>query len=135
MVARLRVNVAKVLGAGDAHSVVFVTGPATAGLEAAFASLLPRGTPVVVPVNGTFGARIAEMAAALELDCRPLEAGFGRPIDLVQLEKAVAALPPDRPAAVGDAIRLVSTGGMLTGLALSCSAAWDYTRAITRGRS
>ena len=49
VVARLRSNLARVLGAGPGHSVLLVTGPATAGLESAFASLLPRGTPVVVP--------------------------------------------------------------------------------------
>lgn len=41
----------------------------------------------------------------------------------------------DWPAPVGDALRLVSTGGMLTGLVLSVSAAWAYTRAITGVRA
>lgn len=122
VVARLRVNVAKVLGAGASHSVVFVTGPATAGLEAAFSTLLPRGTPVVVPVNGTFGARIAEMLSALELDCRPIDVGFGRPVGLDRLEAALDALPPGRPAALAMTHHETSCG-LLNPVARACALA------------
>ena len=45
LVARLRRNCATMLGAGDAHSVVFVTGPATAGIEAVCSTLSPARVP------------------------------------------------------------------------------------------
>ena len=45
------------------------------------------------------------------------------------LVMAVAVMV-ELPAAVATALRWVSTGGMLVGLALSCSAGWIYTRAL-----
>ena len=122
VVARLRSNLARVLGAGAGHSVLLVTGPATAGLESAFASLLPRGTPVVVPVNGAFGTRIVEMLGALELDCRPLDCGFAGPLRLDQLEAAIAALPPGRPAALAMTHHETSCG-LLNPVAAACALA------------
>ena len=89
IVARLRRNCASVLGAGADHSVVFVTGPATAGVEAACASLVPPGGVVIVPVNGTFGARIADIVGVHGIRCVPVDFGFGQPIDLARLEAAM----------------------------------------------
>jgi len=89
IVARLRRNCASVLGAGAGHSVIFVTGPATAGVEAACASLVPPGGVVIVPVNGTFGARIVDILGVHAIRCIPIDFGFGRPIDLARLETAM----------------------------------------------
>jgi len=50
------------------------------------------------------------------------------------LVMAVAVMV-ELPAAVATAMRWVSTGGMLVGLALSCSAAWVYTRALAGQRA
>ena len=122
VVARLRSNLARVLGAGSGYSVLLVTGPATAGLESAFASLLPRGTPVVVPVNGSFGARIVEMLGALELDCRPIDCGFAGPVRLDRLEAAIAELPPCRPAALAMTHHETSCG-LLNPVAAACALA------------
>jgi CDP-diacylglycerol--glycerol-3-phosphate 3-phosphatidyltransferase len=46
---------------------------------------------------------------------------------LVMAVAVMVELPPG----LATASRVVSTGGMLIGLALSCSAAWSYTRALT----
>ena len=89
IVARLRRNCASVLGAGIDHSVVFVTGPATAGVESAIASLVPPGGTVIVPVNGTFGARIADIVGVHGIRCVPIDFGFGQPIELARLEAAM----------------------------------------------
>jgi 2-aminoethylphosphonate-pyruvate transaminase len=86
VVARLRGNLASVLGAGDDHSVTLVTGPATAGIEAACASLIPPGAVVIVPVNGTFSQRIADILAVHDIRCVPIDFGFGQPIDLARVE-------------------------------------------------
>ena len=50
------------------------------------------------------------------------------------LVMAVAVMV-ELPATVATAMRVVSTGGMLVGLALSCSAAWVYTRALAGQRA
>jgi 2-aminoethylphosphonate-pyruvate transaminase len=89
ILARLRRNCASVLGAGADHSVVFVTGPATAGIEAACTSLVPPGAVVIVPVNGTFGQRIADILGVHGIRCVPIDFGFGQPVDLARVEAAM----------------------------------------------
>ncbi len=89
LLARLRGNCASVLGAGDDHSVLFVTGPATAGIEAACSSLMPPDAVVIVPVNGTFSQRIVDILAVHRIRCVALDCGFGRPVDLARVEAAM----------------------------------------------
>jgi 2-aminoethylphosphonate-pyruvate transaminase len=90
LVARLRRNCGLVLGANEGHSVVFITGPATAAIEAACVSLLPPDASVIVPMNGTFGARIAEILKVDDVPCTPIDFGFGKPFDLARIEAALA---------------------------------------------
>ena len=90
LVARLRRNCGTLLGAGSEHSVLFVTGPATSGIEAVCATLFPAGGTVVVPVNGTFGARIVEILKVHGIACTPIDSGFGQPFDLSLIEAALA---------------------------------------------
>jgi 2-aminoethylphosphonate-pyruvate transaminase len=76
---------------------MFVTGPATVGIEATCATLFPSGGMVVVPVNGTFGARIVEILKVHGIACTPIDFGFGQPFDLPLIEAALAAHSGGRP--------------------------------------
>jgi len=80
--------------------VLFITGPATAGIEAACASLFPEGGTVVVPVNGTFGERILQILQVHGVPCVPVDFGFGQPFDLARIESALATSGAARIAAV-----------------------------------
>lgn len=100
IVSRLRRNCATLLGAGGEHSVLFITGPATAGIEAACASLFPEAGTVVVPVNGTFGERILQILQVHGIACLPVDFGFGQPFDLARIEAALASSGATRVAAV-----------------------------------
>ena len=100
LVARLRRNCGTLLGAGSEHSILFVTGPATVGIEATCATLFPAGGMVVVPVNGTFGARIVEILKVHGIACTPIDFGFGQPFDLSLIEAALAAHGGGRPVFV-----------------------------------
>jgi len=91
VLARLRCNAAAVLGATDAHSVVFLTGPSTSGIESACASLFPADATVVVPVNGTFGNRLVDILRVHGIRCTPIDFGFGQAFDLGRIESALAA--------------------------------------------
>jgi 2-aminoethylphosphonate-pyruvate transaminase len=90
LLTRLRRNCATLLGAGPAHSVMFVTGPATSGIEAACGTLLSGAGTVVVPVNGTFGQRIVQILEVLGVPCQPVDFGFGQPFDLARLAAVLA---------------------------------------------
>lgn len=88
--SRLRRNSRRVFRAGDEHSILFIGGPATAAIEASLATLLPREAKVLVPFNGAFGARIAEILDVHGISHVPLDFGFGRAFDLARLESVVA---------------------------------------------
>ena len=90
LVVRLRRNCGLVLGANEGHSVIFITGSATAAIEAACVSLLPPDASVIVPLNGTFGARIAEILKVHGVPCIPIDFGFGKPFDLARIEATLA---------------------------------------------
>jgi len=100
IVSRLRRNCATMLGAGSEHSVLFITGPATAGIEAACASLFPEDGTVVVPVNGAFGERILQILAVHGIPSLPVDFGFGQPFDLARIESALATSGATRVSAV-----------------------------------
>ncbi len=89
VVARLRQNCATVLGATADHSVMFVTGPATSGIEATFATLFPQERAVLVPVNGAFGLRLVEILETHGIPCVPVHFGFGQPYALERIDAAI----------------------------------------------
>jgi 2-aminoethylphosphonate-pyruvate transaminase len=91
LVARVRHNSRHVFRSGDEHSILLIGGPATAGIEAVCASLLPPDARVLVPVNGSFGARIAEILKVHQIPHTMIDCGFGKPFDLGRLETVIAA--------------------------------------------
>jgi alanine-glyoxylate transaminase/serine-glyoxylate transaminase/serine-pyruvate transaminase len=74
-----------------------ISGTGSAGMEAAFVNLVRPGDPVVVGVNGVFGARMADVAARCGAEVITVEAPWGQPIDPEQL---LAAHPSPRVIAV-----------------------------------
>ena len=90
LLARLRHNARHIFLSGDEHSILFIGGPATAAIEAVCASLLPHDASVLVPVNGVFGARIAEILDLHQIRHTPVDFGFGKPFDLDRLEAVIA---------------------------------------------
>lgn len=90
LMQRLRQSARHVFNSGDEHSILFIGGPATASIESVCASLLARDAHVVVPVNGAFGARIAEVLALHGVQHTVVDFGFGRPFDVARIEEAVA---------------------------------------------
>jgi 2-aminoethylphosphonate-pyruvate transaminase len=92
LAARLRRNCGTVLGAGADHSVMFLTGSATLGIEAACASLFPAESRIVVPVNGAFGTRLVEILSVHGIACTAVDFGCGEAFDLGRLEAEFASL-------------------------------------------
>ena len=80
--------------------VVLLFGPGTAGLEACLASCLGPGDEVLVVVNGMFGERLAEVAAALGLGVHPVTAGDREPPRAEHVARAVEQHPGVRALAV-----------------------------------
>jgi 2-aminoethylphosphonate-pyruvate transaminase len=99
LMQRLRSNCRHVFRSGNEHSIVFIGGPATAAIESACASLLARDAHVLVPVNGTFGARIAAILEVHGISHTVVDFGFGQAFDPQRIEAALLAAK-DRPCTV-----------------------------------
>jgi alanine-glyoxylate transaminase / serine-glyoxylate transaminase / serine-pyruvate transaminase len=74
-----------------------ISGTGSAGMEAAFVNLVRPGDPVVIGVNGVFGARMCDVAARCGAEVVAVEAPWGRPIEP---EEVLAAHPDPRIIAV-----------------------------------
>ena len=74
-----------------------LSGTGSAGMEAAFVNLVRPGDPVVVGVNGVFGARMCDVAARCGAEVVAVEAPWGTPVDP---ERLLAAHPSPRIIAV-----------------------------------
>ena len=73
------------------NDLFLIVGPGTAALDAAFGSALPDGSRALVPVNGLFGARVAEMLRANRCEVEELSFDFGQPIDADQVAERLRA--------------------------------------------
>ena len=58
-----------------------ISGTGSAGMEAAFVNLVSPGDPVVIGVNGVFGARMCDVAERCGAEVVRIEAPWGAPID------------------------------------------------------
>ncbi len=67
------------------NDLFLIVGPGTAALDAAFVSALPDGSRALVPANGLFGARVADMLRANRCDVEEMQFDLGQPIDSDQV--------------------------------------------------
>ena len=112
LMQRLRSNCRHVFRSGNEHSIVFIGGPATAAIESVCASLLARDAHVLVPVNGTFGARIAAILEVHGISHTALDFGFGQAFDPQRIEAALLAAK-DRPYTVLATTHHETSAGLL----------------------
>jgi 2-aminoethylphosphonate-pyruvate transaminase len=112
LMQRLRSTCRHVFRSGNEHSIVFIGGPATAAIESVCASLLARDSHVLVPVNGTFGARIAAILEVHGISHTVLDFGFGQAFDPQRIEAAVLAAK-DRPYTVLATTHHETSAGLL----------------------
>lgn len=85
------------LGVYGLHAKKFcslvLTGSGTLAIEAMISSLVPEGSRVLVPVNGSCGERIKMICASHAIPVTSLEYGPGEEIKLKEIEQALAGDP------------------------------------------
>jgi alanine-glyoxylate transaminase/serine-glyoxylate transaminase/serine-pyruvate transaminase len=84
-----------------------VSGTGSAGMEACLVNLIEPGDPVLVLINGVFGARMREIATRLGAQVDALEFEWGKP---VEAEAAAARLRENRYRLVAMVHAETSTG-------------------------
>jgi alanine-glyoxylate transaminase/serine-glyoxylate transaminase/serine-pyruvate transaminase len=74
-----------------------ISGPGSAGMEAAFVNLVEPGDTVVVCINGVFGGRMKENVERCGATAVVVEDAWGHPVDV---DKVAAALKSHPEASV-----------------------------------
>jgi alanine-glyoxylate transaminase/serine-glyoxylate transaminase/serine-pyruvate transaminase len=74
---------------GTKNDLFLVTGPGTAGLDAALGSLTRTGDKVLVPNNGFFGRRLGTVARSYGLDVHTVTAPTGQPLDVAAIRQCL----------------------------------------------
>jgi alanine-glyoxylate transaminase / serine-glyoxylate transaminase / serine-pyruvate transaminase len=75
---------------GEVH---LIFGPGMAGIETCIASVLAPGDEVVVAVNGVFGDRMADVAAANGLTVHIVRTGLAEAVTAAQVREALEGHP------------------------------------------
>ncbi len=91
-----------------------LSGPGTAGMEAALANLLQPGDRTVVCRNGYFGGRLTEMARRLGAEVSTLDFPWGEAVDPEALDRLLAAEPGVKLVAF---VHAETSGGALSAAA------------------
>jgi len=79
----------------DNQWTIPVSGTGSAAMEAAIGNVVEPGDTVLVPTNGYFGGRMAEMARRAGGSIREVDAPWGEPLDPADVEAAVQEHEPD----------------------------------------
>ncbi|MEU9081125.1 2-aminoethylphosphonate aminotransferase [Streptomyces sp. NPDC048357] len=127
LMTRVRHKATLVSGGGPDHTSVVLTGSGTGAVEAAIASVVPADGGILVLDNGHYGERLHDIAAVHGIRVRRLEFGWGVPVGLAAVERALA----DDPALthVGVVHHETSTG-MLNDLPAITAAAHRHGRQV-----
>ena len=87
--ADVRVRLARLVGDPAEVATVPVVGSGTTALEAMLVSLVPGDGRIVVIDNGDYGRRLVEIAEACGIPHTVVVCGWGRPVDLGLVERAL----------------------------------------------
>ncbi|WP_255195398.1 pyridoxal-phosphate-dependent aminotransferase family protein [Halorarius litoreus] len=91
----------------DNEHTLAVSGTGSAAMECAFGNLVEPGETVLVPDNGYFGQRMGEMADRAGGDVATVDAPWGEPLSVADIE---AAFADHQPRVVGIVHGETSTG-------------------------
>jgi alanine-glyoxylate transaminase/serine-glyoxylate transaminase/serine-pyruvate transaminase len=75
------------------EATLTISGTGTAGMEACLVNLIEPGDPMLVIVNGYFGARMQEMASRLGAVVTTLEFPWGSPVNVEAVKKEIQEKP------------------------------------------
>lgn len=93
LLAEVLRRLAAIVGDPAAYVAVPFPGSGTTAVEAALGSVVPPDGDLLIIDNGDYGARMAAIARALAIPHRVVAPGWGRPVDLDEVERALHASP------------------------------------------
>jgi len=90
LMGRVRDGVTRVVSTSHDYTSVLFTGSGTAGVEAAIASAVPANGHLLVIENGSYGARMAQIAQAYGIRCEVESFGVGGYPDVDRIAARIA---------------------------------------------
>ncbi|BDH09647.1 pyridoxal-phosphate-dependent aminotransferase family protein [Streptomyces hygroscopicus] len=127
LMTRVRSKVTRISGGGADHTAVVLTGSGTSAVEAAIVSAVPAHGGLLVLDNGHYGHRLHEIATPYGIRSRRLEFGWGTPLGLGAVERALR--DDQRLTHVGVVHHETSTG-MLNDVAAVAALAHRHGREV-----
>lgn len=110
IVQEIRAELVHLAGGGDKLTAVLMQGSGTFAVEATIGTAIPRGGKLLVVNNGAYGARIAQIARRLDIDCTEITQVETEPADLRKIEAALEGDPAITHVAL---VHCETTTGML----------------------
>ncbi|HYD44806.1 MAG TPA: alanine--glyoxylate aminotransferase family protein [Phenylobacterium sp.] len=114
----IKAGLARLMNA-QGYACIPLPAPGTAGMEAAIMNLLEPGDRAVIAINGVFGTRMADMAERAGASVTTVEHEWGKPVDPVKVEAALA----EGPAKVLAFVHAETSTGVRSDAAALCAAA------------
>ncbi|MFI8828815.1 pyridoxal-phosphate-dependent aminotransferase family protein [Streptomyces sp. NPDC053431] len=127
LMTRVRDRVTRICGGGPEHTSLVLTGSGTAAVEATIASAVPADGGLLAVDNGHYGERMYEIAGTYGLRRQRLAFGWGTPLDLAAVERALVADPALSHVAV---VHHETSTGMLNDIAAVARIAHRHGREV-----
>ncbi|KOV24011.1 aminotransferase class V-fold PLP-dependent enzyme [Streptomyces caelestis] len=93
LMQRIRRKTVLLCGGDESHAAVMLAGSGTTALEATLSSIVPRDGRLLVIDNGHYGERLSRIVSVHGISCARLEFGWGRPVDVTAVDRALAEDP------------------------------------------
>ena len=91
LVQEIRAELVALAGGDPAtHTSVLMQGSGTFAVEATIGTAVPAGGKLLVLNNGAYGARMAEIARRLRIDCTEITCDETEPVDVGAIDRALA---------------------------------------------
>lgn len=109
------------------YTATLMQGSGTASVEAVIGTVIPKGGKLLVINNGAYGARMAEIAAYLKIDCHVLELGE---MEMPCADSLDDILRQDNKISHVAMVHCETTTGMLNPIKAICETAKKHNKVV-----
>ena len=78
-----------IAGGDENNTSILFAGLGTAVMDSTISSIVPPNKKVLILINGAYGIRFADIARTYKIDVVELKFGFGKKIELNQVEQTI----------------------------------------------
>ncbi len=87
LIQEIRRNLVTIAGGDENYTSILFAGSGTAVMDSTISSIVPPNKKILILINGAYGIRFADIARTYKIDVVELKFGFGKKIELNQVEQ------------------------------------------------